>query len=459
MPSTYSTNLKLELMANGEQSGTWGTTTNTNLGTLLEEAITGVGSVTMADADTTISIANGASSAARKIILNVTGTLTAARNLIVPTIDKTYIVYNNTTGSQTITVKTAAGSGIAIPAGQKRSVYVDSVNVNEAINSVGNLNVNGNLSATGNATITGSLSAGSFSIGGYTLTLNNNTTLTTSGVTNVTLPTTGTLATLAGTETFTNKTITSPTINTPIVSGGTFSGAGLTNAVLTTSTLNAAPTAGDSSLAIACTSFIQQALAALVPTGSIMPYAGGSAPSGWILSSGGTIGNATSGANLRANADTQSLFTLLYNSWADAQAPVSGGRTGNATNDFNNGKTIQVPDLRGRVIAGLDNMGGSSANRLYPQFNSGVIGATGGDQTNTATTNSNGTNTIYTTSYSMDGPSTLTPVTGGGGQAGGVNHTHANVLSVGTPNISVTGTSSAFGIVQPTMVMNYIIKL
>jgi hypothetical protein len=162
MPSTYSTNLKIELISTGEQSGTWGTTTNTNLGTLLEEAICGVGAVTMLDADTTITISNGASSTARKVILTVTGTLTANRNLIVPSINKTYIVYNNTTGGYAVTVKTSAGTGISVPNGQKRMVYGDSTNINEAVNSVGSFWVNGTLTSTGAGTFTGALTSNNY---------------------------------------------------------------------------------------------------------------------------------------------------------------------------------------------------------------------------------------------------------------------------------------------------------
>jgi len=149
MPSTFSTNLKLELIATGEQSGTWGITTDTNLGTLLEESICGIGNVTMADADTTITIANGASSTARKVILVLSGTLTANRSLIVPNINKTYIISNMTTGGFAVTVKNSTGTGISVPNGQNRLVYNDSTNVNEAINSFGNVTVNGTLTYGG----------------------------------------------------------------------------------------------------------------------------------------------------------------------------------------------------------------------------------------------------------------------------------------------------------------------
>ncbi len=79
--ATYSTSLKLTLLANGEGAGTWGQTTNTNLGTLLEQAITGVQSIVMTDANYTLSNLNGASDEARNAILVVTGTNAAVRDI------------------------------------------------------------------------------------------------------------------------------------------------------------------------------------------------------------------------------------------------------------------------------------------------------------------------------------------------------------------------------------------
>jgi hypothetical protein len=134
MASTYSSNLKIELMGTGENSGTWGGITNTNLGTALEQAVIGYGNPDyLSDTNLTITITNSnASQAARCLVLNVTsafGSLTATRELIVPTTQKQYIVQNNTTGGQSITVKTSAGTGITVPAGRKAHLYVDGTNV------------------------------------------------------------------------------------------------------------------------------------------------------------------------------------------------------------------------------------------------------------------------------------------------------------------------------------------
>jgi hypothetical protein len=134
MASTYSSNLKIELMGTGENSGTWGTITNTNLGTALEQAVIGYGAVDyLSDANLTISITNtNAAQPARALVLNVIssfGSLTATRELVVPTIEKQYIVQNNTTGGQSITVKTSAGTGITVPNGRKAHLYVNGTNV------------------------------------------------------------------------------------------------------------------------------------------------------------------------------------------------------------------------------------------------------------------------------------------------------------------------------------------
>lgn len=129
MVSTYSPSLRLELMATGDQSGTWGDTTNTNLGELLEQAITGVLSKAMADTDQTLTNSNGAVDEARNMVVTATGALTAARNVIVPDAEKIYLFRNETTGGFDVTIKTSAGTGVAVPMGEARWVYADGTNV------------------------------------------------------------------------------------------------------------------------------------------------------------------------------------------------------------------------------------------------------------------------------------------------------------------------------------------
>jgi len=128
MASTYSASLKLTLIGDGDQSGIWGQTTNTNLGTLVEQAITGVQSIVMADANYTLTNFNGVLDEARNAVLVVTGVNNAVRDLIPPVVKKTYIVANNTTGGYAIRVIGASGTGVNIPNGSTAIVYCDGVN-------------------------------------------------------------------------------------------------------------------------------------------------------------------------------------------------------------------------------------------------------------------------------------------------------------------------------------------
>ena len=121
MASTYS-NLKIQLMATGENSGTWGNVTNDNLGVALEEAIVGSADVTFASANVTLTLTNtNASQTARNLRLNLTGTTGGARDLIVPAIEKVYIVNNGC--ADTVTIKVTGQTGIAVPAGKTLFVY------------------------------------------------------------------------------------------------------------------------------------------------------------------------------------------------------------------------------------------------------------------------------------------------------------------------------------------------
>jgi hypothetical protein len=156
MASTYSTSLKLTLMGDGDQAGLWGQTTNTNLGTLLEQAITGVTSITMSDANYTLTSFNGISDEARNAVLVVTGTNNAQRDLIPPVVEKLYTVVNNTTGGYAIRVIGASGTGVIIPNGATCLVYCDGTNfINGLSGSAGNFSVNGNITAAGNVSVTG----------------------------------------------------------------------------------------------------------------------------------------------------------------------------------------------------------------------------------------------------------------------------------------------------------------
>ena len=112
MASSYSTDLKLELMVTGENAGLWGDITNTNLN-ILQQAIAGYDSVALnATTGATLTFSNGILSNGKNAVINLTGTITGNVSVIVPDgIEKTYIIKNSTTGSFTVQIKTTSGTG------------------------------------------------------------------------------------------------------------------------------------------------------------------------------------------------------------------------------------------------------------------------------------------------------------------------------------------------------------
>lgn len=134
MASTYS-DLKIELIGTGEQVGTWGTTTNTNLGTAIEEAIVGSTDVAFSSADVTLTLSNtNASQPARHLRLRLTGTSGGARNLTVPAIEKNYVIKNEL--ADAVTVKNATGATVVVNAGESTFVYSTGSGVEKIISDV-----------------------------------------------------------------------------------------------------------------------------------------------------------------------------------------------------------------------------------------------------------------------------------------------------------------------------------
>jgi hypothetical protein len=178
--STYSTNLALELIGNGEQAGNWGQTTNTNLGTLLEQAISGYVTQAITDgADTTLTMAQGGSCTARNMFIELTGSLSAARNLIVPSNKKLYFIYNNTSGGFAVTVKVSGQTGVSVPNGNKTILVSNGTDIVLAttatapgVTSVSGTGSVSGLTLSGTVTSTGSLTLGG-SITGFATTSSN----------------------------------------------------------------------------------------------------------------------------------------------------------------------------------------------------------------------------------------------------------------------------------------------
>jgi hypothetical protein len=277
MSSSYSSNLRVELIGSGDQAGTWGSTTDNNFAYIFDTAIAGYQAVTVTSTAQALTYVNGPTSTAA---LNQSvyamlkfNSASAATAIYAPPVSKTYIIWNNS--GYTITVynstvignTTAAGTGVAILNGDKVMVWSDGTNfydtksngitgtlaitnggtgqitANAAFNALAPSQASANgkyLKSDGTNTswdaidistsdVSGVLLGANGGTGvantGKTITLGGNlttsgafaTTLTSTALTSVTLPTTGTLATLAGAETLTNKTLTSPTLTTPVL--------------------------------------------------------------------------------------------------------------------------------------------------------------------------------------------------------------------------------------------------
>ena len=155
MASTFSPSLKIELIGNGDKSGTWGTTTNNNLGTLIEQAIAGVQQIVMTNIDYTLSNLNGISDEARNAVIVLSGTNSAIRNIIAPAVKKTYIIKNSTTGGFAVIVKTSASTGVSIANGATQTIFCDGTEFYIASFPSTGGTITGSLAVTGDLAVTG----------------------------------------------------------------------------------------------------------------------------------------------------------------------------------------------------------------------------------------------------------------------------------------------------------------
>lgn len=168
MSSTYSTSLRIQLIDTGTEFEAWGTPTDNNIGTIIEQAITGVNSISLTNLTSlTLSAANAAVDQSRNAVLVFTGAPTSNCNVVAPSVNKVYIVSNETTGGFNINLKTSAGDPLVIAAGSKQLVFCNGT----AFSTVVSPNaINGNLTVTGSATIGGNVTTGTNVVLGKTIT-------------------------------------------------------------------------------------------------------------------------------------------------------------------------------------------------------------------------------------------------------------------------------------------------
>jgi hypothetical protein len=166
MANTTSASLKLTVQATGENSGTWGQFTNTNL-LILEQAIGGYTGVALnATTGATLTFSNGALSNGKDQVIRLTGTITSNVNVVIPDgVEKTYIVENATSGAFTVTFKTSSGTGATWSTTDKgyKIIYSDGTNVVDVTADLGNItagNITAGTIASGAITATGNIIPG-----------------------------------------------------------------------------------------------------------------------------------------------------------------------------------------------------------------------------------------------------------------------------------------------------------
>jgi hypothetical protein len=153
MSSTYSTTLRIQLIDTGTEDEAWGQPTDNNLGTIIEQAITGVEAVSLTNLTSySLTASNAVADQSRNAVLLFTGNLNANCNVIAPSVQKVYVISNQTTNNKAITIKTSSDSGVQLANGTNQLVYC---NGTAFFSAVGINTILGDLAVSGNATIAG----------------------------------------------------------------------------------------------------------------------------------------------------------------------------------------------------------------------------------------------------------------------------------------------------------------
>lgn len=455
MASTYTANSGIEKPGSGEQSGTWGDTTNTNFD-IIDRALNGVGAITLSGTTHTLTTTDGSLSDGGYKVLVLGGSPSGTNTITITPNDqdKLYLVKNGS--GQTATFTQGSGGNASVSDGETAWIFADGAGSGAQVQKAafdivgdtspqlgGNLDVNaknivfGDSSGASDDRLTFGAGtdmsiyhdgtdnhvdvAGTLTIDGSGETLAK---FIDDGAVELYHNNTKRIETDSAGVTVTGQiTIT----GSSIVFEGATADAHETTFTVTDPTADRTITFPNSSGTVALTSDVSASL----PSGTILPYAGSSAPSGYLLAYGQAISRST----------YSDLFSAIGTTYG----------VGDGSSTFN------LPDIRGRTIAGQDDMGGSSADRLTNQtggVNGDTLGGTGGSETHTLTTAQLAAHTHGAGSYATSLPLSGSDTDGGQGSRGSNNP--QNFALSGTSGS--TGSGSAHNNVQPTIILNYIIK-
>ena len=388
MGSTYTDNGGIEKIGLGEQAGAWGTTTNNNFD-IVDRLINGVGTITLSGTTHTLTTSDGSLSDGMFKVLVLSGSPSGTNTVTIEpnNADKLYFIKNSS--GQSAIIKQGSGATVTIANGSDAVVFADGAGSGAAVTEI--------KPSTADASV-------------LTATLADSA-VTTAKIADDAVTAAKIADDAVGADAVADNSIGAAAIN---ISGNGTSG-------------QAVVSDGDGSFSYESN---------IVPSGALMPFAGASAPTGFLLCHGQAVSRTT----------YATLFSAISTTYG----------TGDGSSTFN------LPDLRGRVIAGQDDMGGASANRLTNQtggLNGDTLGAAGGSETHTLTTaqlashthSFSDTDSITAMTFLSDG---LGVNRGGSGQSSSSNSISVSIS--GTTGSA--GSGSAHNNVQPTMVLNYIIK-
>ena len=439
MGSTYTDNGGIEKIGLGEQAGAWGTTTNNNFD-IIDRLVNGVGAITLSGPTHTLTTSDGSLSEGMYKVLVLGGSPSGTNTITISpnNADKLYFVKNGT--SQTATFTQGSGSDVSILAGNGAIIFADGAGAGAAVTDLTSLlSVKSLAPSSGDITLDAAgdidLDAGGGDVkisddGTEILRITNSSSdviirpvvdekdiifQQRDGTEVARIEDNGTFNVVTGKLAINATAITSTADELNLLDGGTSVGSSITIADTDGVVVND----GGTMKSVPASDFKEY----IMPTGAVLPYAGSSAPTGFLLCYGQAISRST-------YADLFSAISTTYG-------------TGDGSSTFN------VPDLRGRVVAGQDDMGGSSANRLTDQtggLNGDTLGDTGGSETHTLTTAQMPAHTHTVAAQQQVGGDSTNR--GGSGQLG----------AAATITSSSTGGDGAHNNVQPTIILNYIIK-
>lgn len=462
MVSTYTTNGGIEKIGSGEQSGTWGDTTNTNFD-IIDKLTNGVIDIALSGTTHTLTTSDGAVSDGMSKVLVLGGSPSGTNTItIAPNdADKLYFVKNDT--NQTATFTQGSGANVNLAAGAGAIIFADGAGSGAAVT-----DLTASLVAKGLSTSSGDITLDS--AGNIVLDADGGTVKVSDGGTeilNITnsssdviikpvvdakdiifqqrdgtevarIEDNGTFNVVTAKLAINATAVTSTAAELNLLDGDTSVGSSITVADADGVVVND----GGTMKTIPASDIKTYASGnSLVPSGALMPFAGASAPTGFLLCDGSAVSRST----------YATLFSAVSTTYG----------SGDGSSTFN------LPDLRGRVIAGQDDMGGASANRLTDQtggVNGDTLGDTGGSETHTLTTAQLAAHThtfsdtdAHTVSFPrafISGAANNSVNVDGSGQ----RHDGGTLTVSISGTTSSTGSGSAHNNVQPTIILNYIIK-